>query len=104
VRPSQGVHVVLDRSFLNGDTALMIPKTPDGRVLFAVPWHGHLLVGTTDTPLENSSLEPRPLAAEIDFILDTAGQPGCAERVRRPAAPGGTRQRYRQHQRDFPQP
>jgi glycerol-3-phosphate dehydrogenase len=74
VRPSQGVHVVLDRSFLNGDTALMIPKTPDGRVLFAVPWHAHLLVGTTDTPLESSSLEPRALEAEIDFILDTAGQ------------------------------
>jgi glycerol-3-phosphate dehydrogenase len=74
VRPSQGVHVVLDSSFLGGDNALMIPKTPDGRVLFVVPWHGHLLVGTTDTPLEESSLEPRALEAEIDFILETAGQ------------------------------
>lgn len=74
VRPSQGVHVVLDRSFLSGDSALMIPKTPDGRVLFAVPWHGHLLVGTTDTPLEHSSVEPRALESEIDFILETAGQ------------------------------
>jgi glycerol-3-phosphate dehydrogenase len=74
VRPSQGVHVVLDSSFLGGDNALMIPKTPDGRVLFVVPWHGHLLVGTTDTPLEDNSLEPRALEDEIDFILETAGQ------------------------------
>lgn len=74
VRPSQGVHLMLDGSFLGGDHALMIPKTPDGRVLFAVPWHGHVLVGTTDTPLAHSSLEPRALDAEIDFILDTAGQ------------------------------
>src|SRR5690606_37677126 len=74
VRPSQGVHVVLDSSFLEGDNALMIPKTPDGRVLFVVPWHGHLLVGTTDTPLTQTSLEPMALDKEIDFILETAGQ------------------------------
>ncbi|MFA1769717.1 FAD-dependent oxidoreductase [Rufibacter glacialis] len=74
VRPSQGVHVVLDSSFLAGDNALMIPKTPDGRVLFVVPWHKHLLVGTTDTPLDQNSLEPRALEQEIDFILETAGQ------------------------------
>ena len=74
VRPSQGVHVVLDSSFLPGKDALMIPKTPDGRVLFAVPWQRHLLVGTTDTPINESSLEPTALAAEIDFILETAGQ------------------------------
>ncbi|HEY4650574.1 MAG TPA: glycerol-3-phosphate dehydrogenase/oxidase [Pontibacter sp.] len=74
VRPSQGVHVVLDKAFLNGDTALMIPKTPDGRVLFAVPWHNHVLVGTTDTPLNSSSLEPTALEDEISFILNTAGQ------------------------------
>ena len=74
VRPSQGVHVVLESSFLKGDTALMIPKTPDGRVLFAVPWHKHVLVGTTDTPLQEHSLEPTALEAEIDFILQTAGQ------------------------------
>ena len=73
VRPSQGAHVVLDRSFLQGDSALMIPKTSDGRVLFAVPWHGKVLVGTTDTPLDEHSMEPRPLEQEIDFILDTAG-------------------------------
>ncbi|NEM99380.1 glycerol-3-phosphate dehydrogenase/oxidase [Pontibacter burrus] len=74
VRPSQGVHVVLDKSFLQSDAALMIPKTPDGRVLFAVPWHDHVLVGTTDTPLESSSLEPTALEDEISFILNTAGQ------------------------------
>lgn len=71
VRPSQGVHVVLDRSFLEGDNALMIPATTDGRVLFAVPWHGHLLVGTTDTPLDKQSLEPVALEAEVEFILET---------------------------------
>lgn len=74
VRPSQGVHVVLDKSFLQSDAALMIPKTPDGRVLFAVPWHDHVLVGTTDTPLDSSSLEPTALEDEISFILNTAGQ------------------------------
>ncbi|MES2810640.1 MAG: glycerol-3-phosphate dehydrogenase/oxidase [Bacteroidota bacterium] len=74
VRSSQGVHVVLDRSFLAGNKALMIPKTTDGRVLFAVPWHDHVLVGTTDTPLDNHSLEPIALEKEITFILETAGQ------------------------------
>lgn len=73
VRPSQGVHVVLDHSFLEGSHALMIPSTEDGRVLFAVPWHDHVLVGTTDTPLEKHSLEPVPLQDEIDFILKTVG-------------------------------
>ncbi len=71
VRPSQGVHIVLDHSFLEGDNALMIPSTEDGRVLFAVPWHDHLLVGTTDTPLDKHSLEPVALENEIDFILKT---------------------------------
>lgn len=71
VRPSQGVHIVLDQSFLEGDNALMIPSTEDGRVLFAVPWHEHLLVGTTDTPQEKHSLEPVALEAEVDFILKT---------------------------------
>ncbi|MDN3588310.1 glycerol-3-phosphate dehydrogenase/oxidase [Pedobacter aquatilis] len=72
VRPSQGVHIVLDRSFLNTKSALMIPKTSDGRVLFAVPWHKHLLVGTTDTPINEHSLEPKALKEEVDFILATA--------------------------------
>ncbi len=74
VRPSQGVHIVLERHFLKGDSALMIPKTSDGRVLFAVPWHNHLLVGTTDTPRENHSMEPKPLEEEIQFILSSVKQ------------------------------
>ncbi|MFH2059421.1 MAG: glycerol-3-phosphate dehydrogenase/oxidase [Pseudomonadota bacterium] len=76
VRPSQGIHFVLDKSFLQGDSAIMIPKTSDGRVLFAVPWHGKVVVGTTDTPLEPGeiSLEPRALEEEINFILTTAAR------------------------------
>ncbi len=70
--PSQGVHLVLDRAFLPGDSAIMVPHTRDGRVLFAIPWHGRALLGTTDTPIEEPSLEPRPLQEEIDFILETA--------------------------------
>lgn len=72
VRPSQGVHLVIDNYFLGSDSALMIPKTSDNRVLFAVPWHSKLLVGTTDTPIKEHSLEPRALEEEIKFILDTA--------------------------------
>lgn len=74
VRPSQGVHIILHKQFLSSESALMIPKTSDGRVLFAVSWHGHLLVGTTDTPLNEHSLEPRALKEEVDFILNTAGE------------------------------
>ncbi len=70
--PSQGVHIVLDKRFLKGDSAIMIPKTSDGRVLFAVPWHNKVVVGTTDTLIEEISLEPRALKEEIDFILKTA--------------------------------
>ncbi|MDR2424481.1 MAG: glycerol-3-phosphate dehydrogenase/oxidase [Prevotellaceae bacterium] len=73
VRPSQGIHLVVDRSFLGGDTAIMIPKTSDGRVLFGVPWHGKVVLGTTDTPLDEFTLEPRALDEEIEFILRTAG-------------------------------
>jgi glycerol-3-phosphate dehydrogenase len=72
VIPSQGVHIVLDRSFLQSDSAIMIPKTADGRVLFAVPWHGKVVVGTTDTPGVAPSIEPRALEEEIEFILSTA--------------------------------
>jgi glycerol-3-phosphate dehydrogenase len=72
--PSQGIHLVFDRSFLLGDTAIMVPHTPDGRVLFAIPWHGHTLVGTTDTPIDGPSYEPPPFDHEIQFVLDTAGQ------------------------------
>jgi glycerol-3-phosphate dehydrogenase len=71
---SQGIHLVFDRSFLKGDTALMVPRTSDGRVLFVIPWHGHAVAGTTDTPLDAPSLEPRPLDEEIEFILETAGR------------------------------
>ena len=58
IAPSQGVHLVFDRSFLPGDSAIMVPHTSDGRVMFAIPWHGHTLVGTTDTPSPTASLEP----------------------------------------------
>jgi glycerol-3-phosphate dehydrogenase len=74
VKPSQGVHVVLDQSFLPTHDALMIPKTDDGRVLFAVPWHDKLVVGTTDTPLKQHSLEPVAQESEIDFILKTGSR------------------------------
>jgi glycerol-3-phosphate dehydrogenase len=74
VRPSQGVHIVLDKSFLPGDDAIMIPKTDDGRVLFAVPWHDRVILGTTDTPLNEYSAEPQALDEEIEFILRTAGR------------------------------
>lgn len=74
VRPSQGVHLVVDKSFLGGDTAIMIPKTSDGRVMFGVPWHGKVVLGTTDTPLNEFVLEPKALEEEVDFILKTSGQ------------------------------
>lgn len=74
IRPSQGVHLVLDREFLPGNMALMIPKTSDGRVLFAVPWHDHVVVGTTDTPLDVTLDEPEALEEEISFILRTASK------------------------------
>ncbi len=70
---SQGVHIVVDKSFYPSSDALMIPKTSDGRVLFAVPWHDKVVVGTTDTPVDEASLEPQALEKEIAFILETAG-------------------------------
>ena len=72
--PSQGVHLIVAQHFLPGRTALMVPKTDDGRVLFAVPWHDRTLIGTTDTPVPTISLEPRALDTEIDFILATAAR------------------------------
>jgi glycerol-3-phosphate dehydrogenase len=72
VRPSQGIHLVLPLSFLGGGSALMIPSTTDGRVLFAVPWYNHLLLGTTDTPLNKHDMEPRALEEEIEFVLKNA--------------------------------
>ena len=72
VRTSQGVHIVLPRRFLSGDAAIMVPHTDDGRVLFAIPWLDRVLVGTTDTPLDEVSLEPRALPEEVDFLLEHA--------------------------------
>jgi glycerol-3-phosphate dehydrogenase len=71
---SQGVHLVLDKKFFPSNNALMIPATSDGRVLFAVPWHNKVVVGTTDTPVNEASLEPVALEKEISFILQTAGE------------------------------
>ena len=72
--PSQGIHLVLDADFLPGQHALMIPKTEDGRVMFAIPWQGKLLLGTTDTERDDLPEEPQPFAEEIDFLLRTAGR------------------------------
>lgn len=69
ITPSQGVHLVLAGSFLPGESAIMVPHTDDGRVLFAVPWHGRTIIGTTDTPIPTASIEPRPLPEEIEFLL-----------------------------------
>jgi glycerol-3-phosphate dehydrogenase len=74
IAPSQGIHLVFHHSFLSADSAIMVPHTSDGRVMFAIPWHGHTLVGTTDTPIDAPTLEPKPLPEEIDFILETARQ------------------------------
>jgi len=71
IQPSQGAHIVVDLSFLGSRDALMIPQTSDGRVLFGIPWHGKLVLGTTDTVRKNPKNEPSPLSKEIDFILDT---------------------------------
>jgi glycerol-3-phosphate dehydrogenase len=69
VRPSQGIHLVFDKEFLPTGTALMIPRTDDGRVLFAVPWHHKIIVGTTDTPIKTPSVEPQAQEAEIEFVM-----------------------------------
>jgi glycerol-3-phosphate dehydrogenase len=74
VEPSQGVHLVLPRSFQPGESAIMVPHTDDGRILFAVPWHDRIVVGTTDTPVSGASLEPRALDTEIDFLLTHAAR------------------------------
>ena len=72
IAPSQGIHLVFDGSFLAGDNAIMVPHTSDGRVMFALPWHGHTLVGTTDTPVAEAALEPVAQEQEIEFVLGTA--------------------------------
>ncbi|MFN7626518.1 MAG: FAD-dependent oxidoreductase [Pirellula sp.] len=74
VSASQGVHIVLPRGFLRGNAAVIVPKTSDGRVIFLIPWHDHVVVGTTDTPIDRPVEEPRALREEIDFLLSTASQ------------------------------
>lgn len=74
IAPSQGIHLVFDKKFMPSENALMIPKTSDERVLFAIPWQGHAVFGTTDTPIEKTELEPKALEEEIKFILETAKQ------------------------------
>ncbi len=74
IKPSQGVHIVLRRAFLPGSSAVMVPHTADGRVLFAIPWHDRVVVGTTDTTIDEASLEPVPLHEEVDFILEHAAR------------------------------
>jgi glycerol-3-phosphate dehydrogenase len=74
IAPSQGIHLVLDRAFLREETAVMVPHTSDGRVMFAIPWHNHTVLGTTDTPIDKPSYDPLPLEEEINFILETAAE------------------------------
>jgi glycerol-3-phosphate dehydrogenase len=71
IAASQGIHLVFDREFLPSDAAIIVPKTRDGRVIFAVPWHNHAVIGTTDTPRPDLPMEPRPLPGEVDFLLET---------------------------------
>ena len=72
--PSQGIHLVLDKKYFPGTDGMMIPKTSDGRVLFAVPWHNKVVIGTTDTPIENHTAEPKPLEEEVEFIIQHINQ------------------------------
>jgi glycerol-3-phosphate dehydrogenase len=74
VAPSQGAHLVLDRSFLPGPSALLVPRTDDGRVIFAIPWHDRVLVGTTDTPVADLAIEPRPLREEVTYLVEYLGR------------------------------
>jgi glycerol-3-phosphate dehydrogenase len=74
IAPSQGIHLVFERSFLQGDSAIMVPHTSDGRVLFVIPWHNHAVVGTTDTAIKEVSYDPLPFEEEIEFVLSTAAQ------------------------------
>lgn len=69
IAPSQGIHLVVDKHFFEGNTALMMPKTEDGRVFFVIPWHEKWILGTTDTPVKNVEWEPKALQEEIDFVI-----------------------------------
>lgn len=112
VSPSQGVHLVVDRDFLPGDHALLVPKTRDGRVLFAVPWLGKLILGTTDTPRRDLAREPQPFEEELEFILSEASHAlsrpvrrsdvksvwvGLRPLVAAPDTGGGTKSLSREH-------
>jgi glycerol-3-phosphate dehydrogenase len=72
IKPSQGVHIIVDKDFLPGNAAIMIPKTTDGRILFALPWHNKIMIGTTDTPVNHITDEPKASKEEIEFILKNA--------------------------------
>jgi len=74
IAPSQGIHLVVDKEYLGGDDAIMIPKTKDGRVLFAIPWLGRAILGTTDTAVPSAELEPKPLEDEVTYLLEHFGQ------------------------------
>lgn len=74
ISPSQGAHIVLPKEYLPGEAALMVPRTDDGRVLFAIPWCGRVVVGTTDTPIDEIPLEPRAFAEELDFLISHAAR------------------------------
>ena len=74
ISPSQGIHIVLEKSFLPGESAIMVPRTDDGRVLFAIPWHDRVLIGTTETPVSEPQVEPHPLPGEIEFLLTHAAR------------------------------
>jgi glycerol-3-phosphate dehydrogenase len=82
VTPSQGIHFVINKNLFEGSTAMMIPKTDDGRVLFAVPWFGKVIVGTTDTPIEKSNIEPKALEEEIKFVLEHINRYGTQKITR----------------------
>lgn len=72
--PSQGVHIVLDRAFLPGNDAIMVPHTDDGRIIFMIPWNGRVVVGTTDTPISEATSEPEPEDGELEFLLETSAR------------------------------
>jgi glycerol-3-phosphate dehydrogenase len=86
IAPSSGVHIVLDRSLLPGDSAIMVPHTDDRRLMFAIPWHDVAVVGTTDTPIDTVELEPKPQRDDVAFILETANRylarPATADDIR----------------------
>lgn len=83
---AQGTHLVFDKAIFNSPHCLVIPETSDGRILFVSPWHDKIIVGTTDVPIEQPSIEPVAQPAEIAFILETlnryTAKPVTKEQVR----------------------